>query len=238
MNETQNIPWKRISVEAAAIVASILLAFAIDAWWSARQLAVEEQELLSQLKTESEVNSVLLAESREFHEALLETTQSLLDVTGPDATTNITEMDDFKRYLAEMLRWRTFDPQTGVLTGIIQSGKLGVIRSDRLRAALASWPAKVHDLVEDEVFAVDFTEQIVRPYFSSNTSIREFDHGGSFTSSNFTGDFEEMLTDREFENLVVIKHRLTIAVLTEYDNLRPFIDEILRLIGAETETNE
>ena len=33
MTETQKIPWKRISVEAAASVASILLAFAIDAWW-------------------------------------------------------------------------------------------------------------------------------------------------------------------------------------------------------------
>ena len=30
------IPWKRIGVEAAAIVVSILLAFAIDAWWAER----------------------------------------------------------------------------------------------------------------------------------------------------------------------------------------------------------
>ena len=147
-------------------------------------------------------------------------------------------MDDVKRSVAEMLRWQTFDPQTGVLTGMIQSGKLGVIRSDRLRAALASWPAKVQDLVEDEVFAVDFTEQIVRPYFSSNTSIREFDFGGRFASNKYSGDFEEMLTDREFDNLVLIKYGLTIAVLREYDNLRPFIDEIVRLIDAETESNE
>ena len=32
MNATQKIQWKRLSVEAFAIVASILLAFAIDAW--------------------------------------------------------------------------------------------------------------------------------------------------------------------------------------------------------------
>ena len=36
------IPWKRISVEAAAIVASILLAFAIDAWWA--ELAEDRDE--------------------------------------------------------------------------------------------------------------------------------------------------------------------------------------------------
>ena len=37
MNRVQNIPWKRISVEAVAIVASILLAFSIDAWWEERR---------------------------------------------------------------------------------------------------------------------------------------------------------------------------------------------------------
>jgi len=37
MINADKIPWKRLSVEAAAIVASILLAFAIDAWWGDRQ---------------------------------------------------------------------------------------------------------------------------------------------------------------------------------------------------------
>jgi hypothetical protein len=30
---TQYISWKKITVEAATIVGSILLAFVIDAWW-------------------------------------------------------------------------------------------------------------------------------------------------------------------------------------------------------------
>lgn len=47
MNQTQKIPWKRISVEAAAIVASILLAFAIDAWWVEQAEERDELESLS-----------------------------------------------------------------------------------------------------------------------------------------------------------------------------------------------
>jgi hypothetical protein len=48
MSNTQTIPWTRISVEAAAIVASILLAFSIDAWWSDREAQRElELELTS-----------------------------------------------------------------------------------------------------------------------------------------------------------------------------------------------
>ena len=36
MSIAQTIQWKRLFVEAVAIVGSILLAFAIDAWWEDR----------------------------------------------------------------------------------------------------------------------------------------------------------------------------------------------------------
>lgn len=36
MTDTQKLPWKRLLAEATAIVLSILLAFAIDAWWEDR----------------------------------------------------------------------------------------------------------------------------------------------------------------------------------------------------------
>lgn len=36
MAESKTIAWKQISIEAVAIILSILLAFAIDAWWTDR----------------------------------------------------------------------------------------------------------------------------------------------------------------------------------------------------------
>ena len=46
MTEPRIIPWKRIAVEAVAIVASILLAFAIEAWWDDWQQQEAEQVIL------------------------------------------------------------------------------------------------------------------------------------------------------------------------------------------------
>ena len=60
MTETQNIQWKRIVVEAAAIVGSILLAFAIDAWWDDRQDRAAEQRIFVGLKSEFEENLRLI----------------------------------------------------------------------------------------------------------------------------------------------------------------------------------
>jgi len=48
VSNNQAIPWARLSAEAAAIVLSILVAFAIDAWWDRSQ---EERQLVATLET-------------------------------------------------------------------------------------------------------------------------------------------------------------------------------------------
>ena len=60
MANTQNIPWKRLFAEAAAIVGSILLAFAIDAWWENRSERETEQWLMERLRADfREIRSAL-----------------------------------------------------------------------------------------------------------------------------------------------------------------------------------
>ena len=44
---TRGIPWGRVAVEGVVIVASILIAFGIDAWWDSRQRRFDEDELLA-----------------------------------------------------------------------------------------------------------------------------------------------------------------------------------------------
>ncbi len=56
MANTNNIQWKRLSVEGTAIVVSILLAFSIEAWWDNYQDRSEEQGILLGLKSEFEQN--------------------------------------------------------------------------------------------------------------------------------------------------------------------------------------
>ena len=67
MINAEKIPWKRLSIEAAAIVTSILLAFAIDAWWDERVSHGRSVAQLNTLSTEFvEVQSQL-----QRHEATL-----------------------------------------------------------------------------------------------------------------------------------------------------------------------
>ena len=48
----QPIPWTRLIAESIAIVGSILLAFAIDAWWDKLQDTAEERRILVGLSDE------------------------------------------------------------------------------------------------------------------------------------------------------------------------------------------
>ena len=78
MDETQKIPWKRLPIEAAAIVVSILLAFAIDAWWNEQQERAEEREVLESLYVEFEANREEAAAVISFHDREIQSIETLM----------------------------------------------------------------------------------------------------------------------------------------------------------------
>lgn len=60
MSEQQALRWKRLFAEGVAIVLSILLAFAIDAWWEDRNDQQAAQVLLHRLKADfTEIRTAL-----------------------------------------------------------------------------------------------------------------------------------------------------------------------------------
>jgi len=65
MAEQQKTQFTRLAFEAAAIVASILLAFSIDASWKEHLDRQEEAEVLSRLHTEFSANFALIARTKD-----------------------------------------------------------------------------------------------------------------------------------------------------------------------------
>jgi hypothetical protein len=84
MAETQNIPWPRIAVEAAAIVASILLAFAIDAWWDDSKEQKAEADHLARVLAELENNSDVIEEKLDTISSAITATSEFMSWMGPE----------------------------------------------------------------------------------------------------------------------------------------------------------
>ncbi len=235
MAESPKIPWPRILAEGMAIIVSILFAFGIDAWWTARQLHLDEQDILRQLDAEFQTNAALLAERRLNHEEILEAIKLVLSVTGPEPDQVATKSPELKLAIDRITRWWTYDPQMGVLSGLTQSGRLSIISSDPLRNALASWPSMVQDLAEDEIFAQQLTANQLDPYLTRNVSRRNIVHHESVGEGRFPSELAGILADQEFENLLHLKLGLTLGVLEEYDGLESEISAVRTLIVQASE---
>jgi len=103
MADAQNIAWKRTAVEAAAIVASILLAFAIDAGWEEYVEDQREREVLIALLHDFKTTKANIDSWRKFHLVVQRSSTELLKaVTSSEVMlTN----DQIGRLLGQLSWW-------------------------------------------------------------------------------------------------------------------------------------
>ena len=147
MTETQEIPWKRLAVEAAAIVVSILLAFAIDAWWDEQQERAEERELLHSLHVEFEANRVKAASVISFHDRVIQSVAMLMELRQDEILALPAKA--VEEIVSSLGSPRTGEAVRGSVDALISSGKLGILRDRELREALTTFVNIVDDSVED-----------------------------------------------------------------------------------------
>ena len=162
MTDTQKISWKRLSIEAAAIVASILFAFAIDAWWNGRQLRVEEAELLVGLQQEFLHNRTALEQAIEFHSAILSSHRNLLVACRQGSWESETLTLD--QALNKLTAPPTLDFNGGVLDALVSAGRFEIISNNNLRTKLAAWRGVLDEVQDDEIINRNLVFERVIPY--------------------------------------------------------------------------
>jgi hypothetical protein len=80
------IQWQRLLAEAAAIVASILLAFAIDAWWDRTQQEALEAEWLAAVRFDLEASRDQINDSINEAEAIVGAAETLIGLLSSMST--------------------------------------------------------------------------------------------------------------------------------------------------------
>jgi len=175
MTENQNLPWKRLAAEAIAIVASILLAFAIDAAWDERNERMEEKEVLRSLQLEFEANRDEAANVVLTHERALRYGAELMSLSDDEVLA--LSAREVERHVGYMAHPRTFDAVRGSVDALTSSGKLGILQDRSLRDALTTFVNFVEDAHEDReymsLWAMIIWQEIARnggPYFKGPES--------------------------------------------------------------------
>lgn len=137
-------------LEGLVIVASILLAFGLEAWWDYRNErkaeAVVLQNLLEEFVAAGTELDFYLGLDRRVEEAASTTLAALQEAR--DEGREFVSIRDTA--LALIMIPGTFDPQLGTLAGLLSSGGLPLLRDTELQRALAGWPGLLTEASEEE----------------------------------------------------------------------------------------
>lgn len=223
----------RIVGEGLVIVVSILLAFSIDAWWDGKTDRAEEQEILAALEADfSQTRSTVLGTTALYEQAR-DSTYRLLELMKADLAL-VPAQELFVLIRWSLAAW-SFDPRLPTYSRIVNSGSLGLIRSDALRGQMAI----IADELED---GQDYYRELFRrnttledPYLIEHAPAYELWRGKGggdlpFPALDFPWDPNELRT-RQFASLLAMRQAWTIDVIRIGERLVREIDLTLELIG-------
>lgn len=155
--------------ELVVVVAGILIAFSLDAWWDGRtenEWLKSEFESLRQEFTDSRVQ---LEQRIRLHEMIADRTRYVieaLDDVPMGATAPIPDS-----VLAGALVMPTYDPTLGTLEALLASGDLSRLKERKLISLLARWPGMVADVREDEESVVRHVQTQLLPLLGSRVDL-------------------------------------------------------------------
>jgi hypothetical protein len=145
------LSWRKVTIEAGAIVASILLAFGIDAGWDARQERDTERAAIEVLRLEVRANRQILAETIRYNDEARASVVAYLRLS-PQQITSMPR-DSFPSSAMHVQLWApfTFDPELGGTTAFINRGESASEAVRALGRAVVNWDRTFVDAGEESV---------------------------------------------------------------------------------------
>lgn len=231
------IPWARLSAEAAAIVLSILLAFAIDAWWDARQEQAEEREILIGLQAEFvdlrgrlDLWANMNRDGIRFIEEFLAG-----PVEGMDPVS--VESAIVYSYFVNVL------DQGGALDALLASGRLERISDRDIRVKLAKWPDWLEDIHTNDLSARGFSWGEIMPFLAKRGIPDKHCATGIYVcpvAGPVPEIYVSLAQDPEYRALIILRRAMMEFAAGDHENARAeadkmiaMIEERLKLLGAE-----
>ena len=247
MNTARNMPWPRILAEGAAIIASILLAFWIQAWWEGQQARSEERATLSALLLEFRDIRDSVDGNRIYNSAIRDSVLELLRFSQGQGK-ELTEAD-IDRLLADLWWNQELSPVSApTLHSIVASGDLTLVSNAELRRDLGAWPVTLGHLADTLQRDNDFFTERLMPFLAENSSLIQIraaeDHapGNPEDEYDATGvvqpkesvSHSELLANTQFLNILSEREVWLTDILTMgLAGIDEDLDETIEMLESE-----
>jgi len=247
MSNSQKIPWNRISVEAAAIVASILLAFAIDAWWEDAQSERQEAQILDALLQDLVSRREIIESQRIYINAIRDSANILLYASAEGneslGSTSVDELISDVWWINQPARW-----SFPLLSSIVAGDQLALISNVRLRTMLVDWLERFGNIQAAVARDLAFYDERLIPFLDSNVSMPQilnavrhtpgfpnqaFEFGQRFSLKMKT-DHTDLLASKEFQGIIARRSILLNDILVQITpDFAADLDRFIEVIRAE-----
>lgn len=229
MAKTQAIPWKRILVEGTAIVLSILLAFAIDAWWDGRKDRLEEKEILVGLEVEFVDLRSRLDEWAGFNRAGAQFVDRYLS----DAVTEMS-LREIETVFTYVSLTNVLD-QGGALDALLASGRLEKVGDRNIRALLLKWPDWLDDIHTNDLSSRSYVMREIVPFLAKRGFPRKTCESPKFflicsVSGPVHSEYILLANNPEFRAILIYHRAWMLAKAVDHELARDEADKLLGLL--------
>ena len=235
MSGGSKINWTKLIVEGLAITASILVAFAIDAWWDGLQDRELEDQALGTLLEEIEVLQVLMDSAMAEHAAISGAGEYLLTAIADPDGRDPDSVAVAAHRIESMFLWGT-DVRAYEL--LVSSGRLDVLSDPTIADGLVYLRNLFEIVNRFQAREEDFLESQLAPYYDDlldrgRAQWRRPPALEAVRIRRFPADYLTLLESRKFNNLV--QRRLALMALVDgfYPRVRETLEE-LRIAASES----
>lgn len=215
--------------EILLVVIGILLALQLNNWHENKKNRDQEKVILTNLLIEQELNL------QQLHEKIMGCRERIKNDSLILQQTKITDLNIDEEELLRMLSINvypiTFDPSNGTIVDILNSGKIDLISSKQLRAAISEWESNLSEVKEAEKYLIELSIIQSQDYLSDKLVLRNV-YKEHIDSSSHSQTFA-FLNELKFENLIV-NSLLNLKLLeSRYLMIEREINNMMALIEKE-----
>lgn len=228
---SRDIQWRRVLIEGIAIVASILLAFGIEAGWAAegerRLERAELERVFDELTAERE--RVVGAERQQAirASASLEVVE-LLRALGASAGT-VAVPDSLLALLAGS---PAFEAQTPTLDGLLRSGSYSVIRDVEVRSAVARLEERLASASRQQLGTGQYmTTHLIPALIERGDMSHVLLNSRGAARSQLGGGATQVRADPQIEAIVSFRYIQTVAARDRLAEVGAAMDRLISAIS-------
>ena len=234
-------------LEGVAIVVSILLAFAIDAWWEEKQEREDVREIL-----EAVLDDFRLTNERfDYYQIALVAKQNSISKLIEASVVQSTDLSEAS--IDSLLGDASWYLEHGIvnarnLNTLIDSGKTDLIYSEELRRVIALWPPRLDYLRQNLRRDFEFNFNVWQAYLREHSYVPQI----AKTMTHFVGypeaswpelpfsptdtvNHSTLLLDKRFQNVLVHAWQILSDNQVAYDAAHKYLDESIQLLEEELE---